>query len=44
MVGNYIKLNTVDDLIRYLDENKLSIDNFLIHPMLMIIRYEFHAG
>lgn len=29
MVGNYIKLNTVDDLIRYLDENKLSIDNFV---------------
>ncbi|WP_249357062.1 hypothetical protein [Citrobacter sp. wls827] len=29
MVGDYIKLNTVDDLIKYLDENKLSIDDFI---------------
>ena len=29
MVGDYIKLNTVDDLIEYLDENKLSIDDFV---------------
>ncbi|HFQ7061202.1 hypothetical protein [Citrobacter freundii] len=29
MVGEYIKLNTVDDLIKYLDENKLSIDDFI---------------
>lgn len=29
MVENHIKLNTVDDLIRYLDENKLSIDKFV---------------
>ncbi|EHB41267.1 hypothetical protein SEENIN0B_01118 [Salmonella enterica subsp. enterica serovar Infantis str. SARB27] len=29
MVGNYIKLNTIDDLIIYLGENKLSIDDFV---------------
>lgn len=29
MVGDYIKLNTVADLIKYLDENGLPLDDFV---------------